>query len=106
MQPLSLPLAAGGFDPNVLIPLLGIGLPLLIPIVAILTGHQRKMAQMFADQQRAMMEQQRTMAEIESRRLQAPPVPNAASSTELDLLRDRLARIETELAEARQNQNA
>lgn len=77
---------------------------MLIPIVAILSGHQRKMAQMFAEQQRAAAEQHRAMAEIESRRLSAPPA-DVASGTELQLLRDRLARMEAELAETRANQN-
>ena len=83
-------------------------LALLIPIVAIvlamggklvktLTEHQQRMAEMMAQQQRALME-------METRRLAAPPV-DLATQHELQTLRDRLARMEAEVAQSKANQD-
>ncbi len=79
------------FNDGMIIPIVA----MVIPFVAILTSHQRKMAQMMAEQQRAFLE-------LENRRLGAMPAPvDPATQYELQTLRDRLARMETELAESR-----
>lgn len=67
---------------------------LLIPIVAILTAHQRKMAEMMAEQHRAMMD-------LESRRMSAAnaaPSVDVNAQYELQTMRDRLAQMEAKLA--------
>ena len=76
----------------ILIPIIA----LMIPIVKLLTDHQRRMTEMMAEQQRALME-------IESRRLATPPV-DVNAQFELQMMRDRLAQMETKLAVAEQQQ--
>ena len=69
---------------------------MLIPIVAILTAHQRKMAEMMAEQHRALLD-------LENRKLAAqtatPPV-DINAQCEMQMMRDRLAQMEAKLAQS------
>ncbi len=76
----------------ILIPIIA----LMIPIVKVLTDHQRRMTEMMAEQQRAMME-------IEARRLSNPPI-DVHAQYELQTMRDRLAQMEAKLAETQNRQ--
>lgn len=81
----------------VLSPIVIIGLIMLVKLVRTLTSHQQKMAEMISQQQRALIE-------LENRRLTTPPV-DLTTQRELESLRDRLVRMETELAESKSNEN-
>lgn len=89
---LPLPLA---FDPGDIIGgMVGL-VAVCIPIVAILVGHQRKMAEIMADQQRAIID-------LENRKLDAArtaaPAVDVHAQYELQTMRDRLAQMEAKLA--------
>ena len=75
---------------GLMIPIVALG----IPIVAILTGHQRKMAEMMAEQHRALVD-------LENRKMaaaSAAPAIDVATQYELQTMRDRLTQMEAKLA--------
>lgn len=72
---------------------------LLIPIVAILTRHQRQMAELMAEQHRSLLE-------LENRKM-ASPAPahvDVHAQYELQTMRDRLAQMEAKLAQTENRQ--
>lgn len=79
----------------ILIPIIA----LMIPIVKVLTDHQRRMAEMMAAQHRDLLE-------IENRRLSSIPAPamDVNAQYELQMMRDRLAQMEAKLAQAENRQ--